>query len=227
MLIIGEGIKWERESLKESKSMTLQTVQWCHQEDSYEICEPRLVCEELIEERRAVPPCLPTGTSKETSRMAGDPQHLKAPKISPGSPAFIQVPHIIPESLHSKHNSARPLLLFLPLPSSHLIPNLDLLHSTYRVRLDSPARLRIRPESRWAAAMIHIPVWRASCWQILSWPDGIQTMLCLPSLYSFFTLKTSPVCWSQGNELEENSTAENKQMGLPNLFKDFKHSLTF
>lgn len=41
---IGEGIKWERESLNESKPMILQTVQWHHQDDSYEISGPKLVC---------------------------------------------------------------------------------------------------------------------------------------------------------------------------------------
>lgn len=40
------------------------------------------------------------------------------------------------------------------------------------------------------------------------YPDGIQTTLSPPILYSFFTLKTLPVCCSQGNKLEEDSTVE-------------------
>lgn len=55
----------------------------------------------------------------------------------------------------------------------------------------------------------------------------IQTALPTPSPYSPLTLKSSPVCPSQGNGLEENPVAENKQKKLPALFRDFKHYLTF
>lgn len=75
MLGIREGVKLQRDCLNESTNF----VQWHHQNDSYEICGPKLVCGELdlTGEKRTLSPTLPTGVSRGTLGQAYDPQQIK------------------------------------------------------------------------------------------------------------------------------------------------------
>lgn len=239
MVGIRAGIKLERDCLNEPTPVRLQTAtaRW----QLWKL-GPKLMCGEL--DLTGEKDCFSYPSHKGLQRDSGEDlwspaDEIKPPKTKPRDASFPSgasyYPPILPAGLSAVCSALSPVS---PSPVTSLCCRAPSAKGT-----GSPQRLTEHPprhspsfrESKehqqspgeqlqcstcWFGAPAH-------CWNILPCPDSIQITLPPPGLCPLLALRASPACWSQRKELEENSTAENRHKGLPDLLRDFKHDLTF